>query len=362
MHSDPIVRRLHACVLALVPCCLWSDPGAGKTARVTAYAKARALPLERWLLSRCEPIDLKPRIYDAGRVIVADPPEIERLTQAGRGILFVDELNRAARETEGAALDRIDTPPAGVSVIAACNPPARGQAARSLESAAANRFCHIELAADSDAFANGLVGGWATSQEDLPVPNAADVTRETDSGRALASAFLRRRGELVEKQPDNPVQAGRAWPSPRTWEHAIRLFGVARALAYSTEDLSALLAGCVGAGPAVEFLAYAADVDLPDPEELLAHPGSYTPPRGRVDKTIAALTAVCGAVRRDPTDTRWRAAWALVQACVDADQADAGMVAGSMLIPIAGVAKGLTTTHKLMPQRLAVLLTSARGK
>ena len=33
MSPDPILRRMHACVLALIPAFFWSDPGAGKTAR-----------------------------------------------------------------------------------------------------------------------------------------------------------------------------------------------------------------------------------------------------------------------------------------------------------------------------------------
>ena len=81
-HSDPILRRVHACVLARVPVCLWGEPGTGKTERVKSYAKARSLHLERWLLSRCEPIDIRPRIYHEGRVIVGEAPEVERCRAA----------------------------------------------------------------------------------------------------------------------------------------------------------------------------------------------------------------------------------------------------------------------------------------
>src|SRR5271166_6431142 len=107
MHSDPIIRRMHACVLSRVPVILWGPPGSGKTARVRQYAAARSLHLERWLLSRCEPIDLKPRIYFEGKTIACRPPELERAANATAALLFLDELNRAARETEGAALDVI---------------------------------------------------------------------------------------------------------------------------------------------------------------------------------------------------------------------------------------------------------------
>lgn len=363
--SDPIVRRIHACVLAGVPACLWGEPGTGKTARTLAYARARNLHLERWLLSRCEPIDLKPRIYDGGKMIVADPPEIERLLAKG-GLLFLDELNRAARETEGAALDRIDAPPPGVSVIAACNPPSKGQAARSLESAAANRFCHLDVGADAIAWANAQVGGWSDDDTDLAMPDADVLKRANNRAGTLVSAFIRRRGELLEKAPDNSVHAGKAWPSTRTWEHARKLHAMSMALGYDAEDTRALISGCVGDGPAVEFLAYVADADLPDPEELLAAPEKFKPSPGRVDRTVAALTAVVGAVDQVFTEPRWKAAWAIIATCVNSDQADAAMTGGDLLMasyrrfgkkdPKAQTA--LTAPVKLMTRRMAEIIAS----
>ena len=363
--SDPIIRRIHACVLAGVPVCLWGEPGTGKTARTLQYGRARGLHLERWLLSRCEPIDLKPRIYDGGKMIVADPPEIDRLKERG-GILFLDELNRAARETEGAALDRIDAPPPGVSVIAACNPPSRGQAARALESAAANRFCHLDVQADAIAWANAQVGGWADDDAILTVPDEAALKRATARAATLVSAFIRRRGELLEKAPDNTVHAGKAWPSTRTWEYARKLHAMAMALGYDAEDTRSLIAGCVGDGPAVEFLAYVADADLPDPEELLAKPETFAPSPGRVDRTVAALTAVVGAVDQAFTEPRWTAAWQIIATCVNSDQADAAMTGGDMLMAAyrrfgkrdAKAQTALTNPVKLMTRRMAEIIAS----
>ena len=365
MHSDPILRRIHACALARVPACLWGPPGSGKTARALSYQRARGLHLERWLLSRCEPIDIKPRIYEGGRVVVCDPPEIERLTSNGGGILFLDELNRASRETEGAALDRIDSPPKNVILLAACNPPSRGQAARSLESAAANRFCHLDVAADAKAWADAQVGGWDEGDGGaFAVPGPDLLARGEARAAAFVSAFIRRMPDRLEKAPDNPVDAGRAWPSTRSWEYARRLHGVAMALGLDSEDTRELVAGCVGAGPSLEYAAYVLDADLPDPEDLLAEPDKYTPPKGRVDRTVAALTAVAGAVDRQFTDPRWKAAWKLLTRCLDADQADAGMVGADLLIATwkrlgrkdAAAQKAITHPQSLMPNRMAQIL------
>jgi hypothetical protein len=377
MHSDPIVRRMHACVLSRVPVCLWGEPGTGKTARTLAYARARKLHIERWLLSRTEPIDIKPRIYN-GRVIVCDPPEIERLKAHAEGgsLLFLDELNRASRETEGAALDLIDAPPPGVAVIAACNPPSRGQAARSLGAAAANRFCHLSVAVDAVVWANAQIGGWGDGEGELSLPSADALTRGDARARAYVSSFMRKTGgmrtdknesgpiSILENCPDDPVSAGLAWPSTRTWEHARTIHGVAIALALDMQDILALVSGCVGEGPALEYLAYVQDADLPDPEELLAKPEGFTIDPARIDRTIAAVTAVAGAVKSQFTDGRWRAAWAIINRCFELDQSEAAIVLGDLLMLAyrefgrsdAAAQTALTKPAVLMSLRMAAIL------
>jgi len=364
IHSDPIVRRIHASAIAKVPAVLWGPPGSGKTARVLAYALARKLHHERWLLSRCEPIDVKPRVYHEGDVFVREPPEIKRLRAANGGLLFLDEFNRSARETEGAALDIIDAPPPDVWVVAACNPPSRGQAARSLESAAANRFIHLDVVSDAKAWADAQVGGWPEGDGDLTIPDAKELAKGDATARALTSAYIRRAPQVLESTPDNTVDAGKAWASASTWEYARRIHGVSLALKLDAEDLVALLSGCVGAGNATTYLAYVEDCDLPDPEELIRNPTKYVPPAGRVDKTVAALTALAGAIESNFTDTRWKAAWGIIDRVVQADQADAAMVYGDLLIDAykrfgkkdSKAQQELTKPQTLMPERMARIL------
>jgi len=151
---------------------------------------------------------------------------------------------------------------------------------------------------------------------------------------------------------------------------ALQLYAVCRTLDYSAEDTVALLAGCVGPGAAVEFLAYAADSEV-DPEELLKDPAGWEPPLGRVDKTIAAFGMVVAAITRDLTDARWRAAWALVGRASDAGQADAAIFAANSLIALetangkaeAGRKKlsSSMTQMQAHASRVAKLLVSARN-
>jgi hypothetical protein len=140
------------------------------------------------------------------------------------------------------------------------------------------------------------------------------------------------------------------------------VLAVARALEYSAEDAIALVAGCVGAGLAVKFMAYVADASV-DPEAMLANPSAWVPPVGRVDKTIAALSMALAAVTRDLTDARWRAAWGLCSVATNANQVDAGLFFASALSALqASNAKGarvaLTPAAQLMPPRIFKLMTA----
>jgi len=381
MSPDPVLRRAHACAHANVPSCMHGPPGTGKTSRVKLYARALSLHMERWLLSRCEPIDLKPRIIHEGRVIVGDPPEIERLVMVAKaahaakdgrpfwGVMFMDELNLATRETENAALDRMDSPPDGIIVIAAGNPPARGQAARSLGAAAANRFCHLDVVADPTAWASAQIKGWPEEPGAFPTPDPETLDKHTRKTRMLASTFISRRQELLEKCPDNPVEAGKGWPSTRTWEYAVKVHAVAAALNYDVEDRKALLTGLLGDGSATEFLAYCEDADLVDPEAWLAAPTSVTIDENRIDRTVAALTSVVHAVQSKLTEPRWASAWKILGHTIASNGMAAAMVGGDLLVAMyrdlakrdPAAIKGLTPPHKLMgahTPRMASLLAT----
>jgi hypothetical protein len=76
-----------------------------------------------------------------------------------------------------------------------------------------------------------------------------------------------------------------------------------------TESL--LLMGSVGDKVAGEYLSYVQNLDLPDPEELLAHPESYTVPK-RQDQTFAILGQVVAHAIQNLTDARNQAAWSIL--------------------------------------------------
>lgn len=300
-------------VAAEVPVLLWGAPGTGKTSALRAMANQMGWPCEVVIASIREPSDFAglPVVVD-GRVHFAPPSWASRLATQGRGLLFLDELSTAPPAVQAAllrvVLERVvgDLPlPDGVVVVAAANPPDQAADGWDLSAPLANRFCHLDWFVEPRAFAEGIVGGFA-------VPAPPTLPAGWESGLAVAhglvAAFATVRSALVCAPPADAATAGRGWPSPRTWEMAARLLAAAQAVNSSEDVVSALVRGAVGDGAGVEFLAWSAEMDLPDPEAVLADPSSFVLP-DRGDRAYAALSAVAAAVAARSTPPRWAAGW-----------------------------------------------------
>jgi hypothetical protein len=89
---------------------------------------------------------------------------------------------------------------------------------------------------------------------------------------------------------------------------AARLLAAAVAAGASDEVQSILVRGAVGDGAGVEFLTWLTEMDLPDPEAVLADPDAFTLPE-RGDRAYAVLSAVAAAIAADATEARWLAGW-----------------------------------------------------
>ena len=68
--------------------------------------------------------------------------------------------------------------------------------------------------------------------------------------------------------------------------------GCSMPYASSTEAETALLTGAVGEGPGIELLMWHLEMDLPDPEDVLANPDAFEVPE-RHDRAHAVLSSVC---------------------------------------------------------------------
>src|ERR1700678_1067589 len=316
------VEALGVAVAARVPVLLWGAPGTGKTSAIRAMAEAMGLPCETVISSIREPSDFAGLPIVAGDSVRFAPPMwARRLADAGHGLLFLDELSTAPPAVQAALLRVVLeravgdlTLPDEVAVVAAANPPEQAADGWDLSAPLANRLCHLSWEADPRAVADGLAGGWTAPSVPL-IPDGMQA--EEILSRGLVAAFLHVRPALVCAPPTDAASAGRGWPSPRTWEMAARLMAAGNAAGRSDEARSALVRGAVGDGAGVEFLAWLIEMDLPDPEEVLADPASFRLPE-RGDRAYAALAAVAAAVAADPTPERWTPGWQVLGLAADA--------------------------------------------
>jgi hypothetical protein len=313
VSGDPAVAALTVAIAARVPVLLWGAPGTGKTSTIRALADAAGLPCETVIASIREPSDFAglPIVVGQG-VRFAPPAWAQRLAAAGRGLLFLDELSTAPPAVQAAllrvVLERVVGDldlPTDIAVVAAANPPEQAADGWDLSAPLANRLCHLAWDVNPRVVADGLAGGWAAPQ----VPElTGGWEAEEILARGLVAAFLRARPALACAPPADPASAGRGWPSPRTWEMAARLWGAAGAAGAGDEARSVLVRGSVGDGAGAEFLTWLLEMDLPDPEEVLADPDAFRLP-DRADRAYAVLAAVTAAVTAQPSPERWAAGW-----------------------------------------------------
>ncbi|WP_432493841.1 AAA family ATPase [Kineococcus gypseus] len=333
-HTDTC-DALGIALLANVPVVLWGPPGQGKSSVVRELAEGMGAHLETVIASIREPSDFAglPVVDTAsGTASLAPPSWAVRLRDAverdGRaGVQFYDEVSTAPPATQAALLRPILEGVVGdlrlpeqVRTVAAANPPDVAADGWDLAPPVANRFLHLTWSLDAATVREGFTTGWPPVA--VPRVDAAEVAAQVARTTALVGVFLGSRPELVTRVPGSSADAGRAFPTPRSWEMAARLHGHAVAAGANSTVLTLLLAGTVGVAAAGEFLAHLREMDLPDPEELLRDPGSWEVDPRRTDRTYAVASSVWAATAAHPTAERWAACGRVLARIADAGSAD----------------------------------------
>ena len=318
-----------------VPALLWGDPGTGKTETIEKLACDAGAHVETVIASLHDPTDFGglPVLTDGG--VMFEPPAWARRVadHDGPSVVFFDEVNTAAPSTQNALMKVVLSGMVGqfslgddVTFVAAANPPEQNPGAWDLSLPLANRFAHLDWPLSFEEYRDGV-------HEGFPVPSPVKVddgdTAKASWWRAMQLGYLARRSEALCSPPADDSEGSRGWPSPRSWDRAVTVLAAAESVGHSRDsDVMLLLAeALLGAGTAVEFVAFARDADLPDPEALLADPESFRLPE-RVDQQYAALESVRAAVAAKTTKARWEAA---VRVCIAAGQQGAPDTAAAIL-------------------------------
>ena len=246
-------RSIRKCIKIQRPVFMWGPPGIGKSDIVKQIGNEFVREVIDVRLSLWEPTDIKGIPYynaQANTMTWAPPSELPTDPDS-TAILFLDELNSAAPATQAAAYQlilnrRVGTYvlPKGVSIVAAGNRETDKGVTYRMPAPLANRFLHIELRSDYEDW-----NQWATLNK---------VHEQVVGYIGFAKQDL---------YDFDPKSASRSFATPRSWSFVSELLQDDD-LPEST--LTDLVAGAVGEGLAVKFMAHRKVAkQMPDPTEIL---------------------------------------------------------------------------------------------
>src|SRR5947209_7336672 len=232
-------------------------PGVGKSSVVRQVADTLKLELVDIRATLLDPVDIRGLPKVSGEVATCCPPAF--LPRSGAGILFLDELAQAVPLVQAALLSLTlerkvgeYTLPDGWSVVAASNRAEDRAGTHKLISPLLNRFVGLDLLVSPEDWQD-----WAA---------AAGIAPEV-------RAFIRFKPKLLFDF--DPTTNPRAFPTPRSWHFVSDVLPVT-----PKNLLHRVVAGCVGDGPAAEFVAFLELYQsLPDVDAVLASPSTSVVPR-----------------------------------------------------------------------------------
>lgn len=243
------------------PVFLWGPPGIGKSELVHGIGDSGVLGNTLVIdmrLALFEPTDLRgypaPDLANNKMIWLppADLPSAELAAQYDTILMFLDELNSAAPSVQAAAYQLILNRrigqyvlPANVVIIAAGNRETDKGVTYRMPKPLENRFIHFELRVDFGDWMN-----WA-------------VNAKIDADVVGYLSFAK--GDLYNFDPQS---SSRGFATPRSWTFVSEMLEGSQDLSNALQ--TDLVAGCVGEGVAIKFMAHRKIAsDLPSPEDVL---------------------------------------------------------------------------------------------
>jgi hypothetical protein len=337
MNFDATIKALGLCIQTKVPALLEGGVGEGKTAIIQALFGAFCDDYQVSIVALHEPpeyggypvpqaavSDKEGRVTQPAGVGMLPVGWVARLALAKRPGLFLDEFSNGAPATRSATMRGVldgvwgETRIPNLATVVAMNPADIAESGYELSAPLSNRFCHLGWSMPVEYWNQAHIAGFPAPDAGASLPS--DWEKHAVWARTLVAAFANARPDAICKMPAEAALRCKPFPSMRSWTQAEKLLAASKALGYGIGDtkgalpddvLVKCLAGCVGDGASREFLTYVGELDLPDPEVVLADPGSLKLP-DRGDRAFAVLTAVVSAVLANNTPKRWNAAWAVL--------------------------------------------------
>jgi hypothetical protein len=240
------------------PLFLWGPPGIGKSDIIHQLGAEMDAAVIDIRLSLWEPTDIKGIPYfdsNSGTMVWGSPSELPTEEMASKHphvILFLDEMNSAAPSVQAAAYQLILNRrvgqyklPDNVLIVAAGNREADKGVTYRMPAPLANRFVHLEMTVSFDDWSQ-----WATDNR---------VHKDVVGYCTFAKKDL---------YDFDPKSSSRAFATPRSWSFVSELLEDDDT---NDETLTDLIAGAVGEGLAIKFMAHRKiSSKLPKPEDILA--------------------------------------------------------------------------------------------
>lgn len=344
---------------------LVGNPGTGKTEGLKAIAKevenqlGKKYTAEVWSAPQIQAEDLAGLPFPdketmttrllplrVGKSILEDKNNPDNW-----GLVAFDEAGSISPAQEAALLNFVHGGKLGElelpeSIARGCmmNPEEVASNGRNLSPPAANRFSWLEWEPDFNSWYDYMTKdkGFETNVEVLP--------KDWESthfhyAKSLIAQYLKRNQGSLFKMPE-AHNASCPWASPRSWTNAARCLASVLAIKEkSTSDLAFLSTySCVGE-EARSFVRWLTEMDLPDPEELLANPKEgkklldKVAAKNRMDQLTVVLESLAAAAIQDSKSRskkfqdRWTTACELIFP-IFTEKNDVGLPAAHTLVQV----------------------------